>query len=354
MGVLEATVNCGFVLITAKWYRKREHSSRVGVWAASNGFSTMVGAVVAYGCSRGSAEAHLSFHGWRILALVCGGLTVVFGGCMYAFMAESPIEAKFFSEDDKTLAVERLRDNHGGVGSKVFKWEQFREAFTDVRTWIYVLFILAAQIPAGGTTLFASLLYKSLGFDSNTSLLMSMPTGFIQICSNLGFGYLADRTGQRSLVAAGSQIINIFFASLLVGLSHVGPLHLRFGQLIAYFFIIGNGSTPYFIVISMISSNTLGYTKKTTVNGIVFTALAVAFLAGPQIFRDGPYYFKAKSAVIGLWVLALVLLFVLYLLNTRENAKRDKEEAEGRVPRPRGVEFLDLTDKENHNFRYVV
>jgi ACS family allantoate permease-like MFS transporter len=82
---------------------------------------------------------------------------------------------------------------------------------------------------------------------------MSIPTGFIQICSNLGFGYLADRTKQRSLVAAGCHIINIFFVSLLVGLSHVAPLHLRFGQLIAYFFIIGNGSTPYFIVISMIS-----------------------------------------------------------------------------------------------------
>jgi len=183
---------------------------------------------------------------------------------------------------------------------------------------------------------------------------MSIPTGFIQICSNLGFGYLADKTRQRSLVAAGCQVINIFFIGLLVGLSAVAPLHVRFGQLISYFFIIGNGSTPYFIVISMISSNTLGYTKKTTVNGIVFTALAVAFLVGPQIFRDSPYYPKAKDAVIGLWVLALLLLLALYALNTWENKKRDKEAAEGRIPHPKGVEFLDLTDKENHNFRYVV
>jgi MFS transporter, ACS family, allantoate permease len=80
----------------------------------------------------------------------------------------------------------------------------------------------------------------------------------------------------------------------------------------------------------------------------------VAFLVGPQIFRDGPYYPKAKDAVIGLWILTLLLLLALYFLNTRENMKRDREEAEGRVPHPRGVEFLDLTDKENHNFRYVV
>jgi ACS family allantoate permease-like MFS transporter len=98
----------------------------------------------------------------------------------------------------------------------------------------------------------------------------------------------------------------------------------------------------------------LGYTKKTTVNGIVFTSLAVAFLVGPQIFRDKPYYPKAKDAVIGLWVLALLLLFILYFLNTWENKKRDSEEAEGRILHPNGVEFMDLTDKENHIFRYVV
>lgn len=133
MGVLEATVNCGFVLITAKWYKKYEHSTRVGIWAASNGFSTMVGGVVAYGCSRGSQEAGLTFHGWRILALVTGGITILFAVCMYFFMAESPIRAHFFSEEDKMLAVERLRENHQGVGSHQFKWYQFREAFVDIR-----------------------------------------------------------------------------------------------------------------------------------------------------------------------------------------------------------------------------
>lgn len=146
MGVLEATVNCGFVLITAKWYKKYEHSSRVGVWAASNGLSTMIGAVVAYGCSRGSTEAHLSFHGWRILALVAGALTIIFSFCMYFFMAQSPIDAIFFSGKDKTLAVERLRDNHGGVGSRQFKWYQLREAFTDTRVGTYCMPIFYSAV----------------------------------------------------------------------------------------------------------------------------------------------------------------------------------------------------------------
>lgn len=86
----------------------------------------------------------------------------------------------------------------------------------------------------------------------------------------------------------------------------------------------------------------------------MFTSLAVAFLVGPQIFRDGPYYPRAKDAVIGLWVLSFVLLLVLHFLNKWENKKRDREAADGRISHPTGVEFFDLTDKENHNFRYVV
>jgi ACS family allantoate permease-like MFS transporter len=52
---------------------------------------------------------------------------------MYYFLAEDITKAKFFSEEDRTLAVERLRDNHQGVGNHQFKWYQFREAFTDIR-----------------------------------------------------------------------------------------------------------------------------------------------------------------------------------------------------------------------------
>jgi ACS family allantoate permease-like MFS transporter len=154
MGMLQSTVNCGFVLITAKWCKyksilsdfvkpqltqlhsidtKYEHAGRVGIWAASAGFSSMVGGVVAYGCSRGSAAAGLTFHGWRILSLVTGGITIFFALAMYYFLAEDITKAKFFSEEDRTLAVERLRDNHQGVGNHQFKWYQFREAFTDVR-----------------------------------------------------------------------------------------------------------------------------------------------------------------------------------------------------------------------------
>ena len=59
---------------------------------------------------------------WKIMALYLGLFSIVYGACMWYFMAGSIVTAKFFSGEEKTLAVERLRGNHQGIGSHKFDW----------------------------------------------------------------------------------------------------------------------------------------------------------------------------------------------------------------------------------------
>jgi len=354
MGYFEGVVSPAFLLITAKWYKKYEHGSRVGWWAGCNGLASGLGGLIAYGCYKGTQHGEVSLPGWKVLALVAGLLTVIYGIGLFFIMADTPLKAGFLNEDEKHIAIERLRDNHQGVGSRQFKWYQFREAFTDYRTWLYVFFILVTQIPLAGTTLFSSLLIKSLEFPSGATLLLAMPGGAIQIISNPGWGYLADRFKNRSLAAAGAQLLSLFAISLQVGLASHSLLYHRYGQLVAYFIINGNGATSFFLCLSMVSSNTLGTTKKTTVNAIVFVTLAVSYLVGPQIFINPPYYTEAKIATLTLWAIGFLTMIVIWYVNRRENAKRDEAEAAGLIPTVDNVAFLDLTDKENKKFRYVL
>jgi MFS transporter, ACS family, allantoate permease len=202
-------------------------------------------------------------------------------------------------------------------------------------------------------TLLSSILIKSLGFNSKTTLLFAMPSGGLQIIFQLTVGFIADKTRQRCLSGIGIHTVSLFAASLLVGLGNVGPLYLRNGQLAAYFIMIGSCAIGYYILLSMVSSNVLGTTKKTTTNVILFISMAAAYLVGPQIFRDPPHYYKAKYATIGLWVASILTLVIMYFLNTWENKKRDRDAESSGPPIP-GVEFMDLTDKENKAFRYVV
>jgi ACS family allantoate permease-like MFS transporter len=214
--------------------------------------------------------------------------------------------------------------------------------------------VLTSQIPAGGLSLLSSLLIKSLDYSSKQTLLLGMPGGAIQVVLQFAAGFVADKTRQRSMTALAMQLLCLFAAALLIGLANVGPLYERSGQLAAYFLMIGACAIGYYLVLAMVASNVLGTTKKMTTNVILFLSMAAAYLIGPQIFVDSPYYLRAKYATVGLWVASVVILLVMYGLNRWDNAKRDREEAEGRGMAPPDIAFMDLTDRENKQFRYVL
>lgn len=184
-----------------------------------------------------------------------------------------------------------------------------------------------------------------------------MPGGALQVIFQLSAGFIADRTQQRSLTALAFQLLCLFAAALLIGLGNVGPLYNRAGQLAAYFLTGGACAIGYYLLLATVASNVLGTTKKMTTNVILFLAMAIAYLAGPQMFRDAPYYYHAKYATVGLWTASIVILAALHYLNRRENARRDKIQSqllEQGIGEANHVEFLDLTDRENISFRYVL
>jgi fucose 4-O-acetylase-like acetyltransferase len=52
------------------------------------------------------------------------------------------MEAKFLSEREKVIAVERLRANQMGVVSRDWRWDHVWEAAFDVKTYLWFLLIL--------------------------------------------------------------------------------------------------------------------------------------------------------------------------------------------------------------------
>ncbi|KAH8892122.1 MFS transporter [Thozetella sp. PMI_491] len=355
LGAGEGAITAGFVLITSQWYTASEQVFRSGIWFSFNGTAQIVGGAIAYGVSRGLKTHPIAIASWKFLFIIIGAVTALYGIIMWLFLADSPIKAKWLSEEEKRMAIERIRHNQQGIGSRVFKWYQVREVLTDVRTWLNAFCIITINIPNGGLTVFFTLMITSYGFDSETSFLLSMPAGFTEIITMLLIPYLAMRYGNRTLWAALSMIIGLLGIALMAGLGRENPTGGRIGQLVGYYLQIAAPSTALLIALSTVGTNTAGYTKKTTANAVQLIAYCVGFLIGPQTFRDGPYYYNAKYVIIVMWFLSLCCFIVMYFLNRYENRRRDKlwEEA-GCPPQPVGQEFMDLTDKENPYFRYAL
>lgn len=71
---------------------------------------------------------------------------------MFFRLPDSPTTASFLTEEEKLIAIERLKANQTGFKNSTIDKSQIIEAFTDVKTWLLAILILSGNIPNGGFT----------------------------------------------------------------------------------------------------------------------------------------------------------------------------------------------------------
>ncbi|RSL80347.1 hypothetical protein CEP52_017403 [Fusarium oligoseptatum] len=134
LGLFESVCQPAFVVLSAMWYKREEQNARVTYWYMMNAVQQIVGGLLAYCFSLISSGP---FKSWQWLFLIYGIISVFFGLFVIWYMPDSPMRAKCFSEADKTLMVERVRENQTGLQNRTFKKEQVWDAFRDPQTWCY-------------------------------------------------------------------------------------------------------------------------------------------------------------------------------------------------------------------------
>lgn len=87
---------------------------------------------------------------WKYIFIALGSFTVLYGTIMFFVLPDSPADARWLSDREKVVAVERLRDEKLGMENKHWKWDQAREAVLDKKNWILWFFFIAVNIPNGG------------------------------------------------------------------------------------------------------------------------------------------------------------------------------------------------------------
>ena len=342
LGIFESAVTPGFALFTSQWYTKKEQGTRIGIWFSFNGFAQIFGGLVAYGIAVGTARHGSSIAPWKIIFLVTGLLTVAIGCLFLFFVPDNQLNARWLSKEDRRLAIERVRINQQGIGNKHFKLYQLKEALLDPLTWAFAFYACTADIPNGGISNFFSQLIVSFGYTAEQSLLYGTPGGVIEIVSLITSGYLGDRFGNRILISTSGLIISIIGMILIVAL----PLSNDGGRLAGYY-LTQSSPTAFVALLSLVSSNVAGYTKKTTVAAIYLMSYCAGNIIGPQTFRpkDAPRYVPAEITIICCWAACLVDLVFIWWYCKRQNNKKAVFRAQLHYRKLENQEWLDLTDR---------
>jgi len=171
--------------------------------------------------------------------------------------------ARFWADDyERDQAIERLRANQTGAGSREFKWAHVREMFMDPKSWLFAALICIPNIGAHVANTFGPTLIKGFGFNKYDSTLLNIPFGALQAVAILMGSYAAYRWKVKSVMLiilalfglAGS--IMLYMANRMEVLSR--PLALFGYYVLACMF----GTSP--VVNSWAIANVSGQTKKST------------------------------------------------------------------------------------------
>ncbi|KAK8014293.1 transporter [Apiospora arundinis] len=350
LGALEAPIVPGNFLVLGMWYTRAEQPLHTGLMYT--GLSVCFTGPICWGIGFIQDD-----YQWRAMFWITGAMTVLWAFIIGIFLPDSPVKAKFVEPREKAIAIERLRADQTGIENKRFSRSQMIESFTDPKTWLMCLFHLTISIPNGGLTNFAPLVIKGLGYTSQRSTLLMMPTGVIQtvasyLCNGgvfLCLKYFPNHHTRVAWVLLGILVglVSTVFLYILALDDYSG----RLAALYMSYFYLG----PYIVSLGLNTANTAGHTKKVTTNALIFISYCISNIVAPQFFLSGqaPVYALGITAILGSYVLSAISIVLYAAYCICENRRRERVDtvAEGRVHVD--TDFKDLTDKENVHFRYV-
>ncbi|KAF9058550.1 MFS general substrate transporter [Rhodocollybia butyracea] len=363
LGMCEGSITAGFMIVSSMFYTRNEQTLRVGYWFLMNGAAQIISGFISFG----TLHIHtLGFEPWQWLMIITGTITFILAICFFLFFPDSPTNAWFLTPEERVLAVMRIKENQTGVENKHFKKEQMIEALVDPKTWMFALFSAIDNVPNSLTNQ-QTLIIASFGFTDLQTTLLSCVNGIVEILTIWSGVKLAARyPNSRAYVAI------IYFIPNIVGVIVVNvlPWSDSVGLLIGVY-MTGVGTTGFVLSLSWVSSVTAGHTKRITTNAIMLSAYCIGNAAGPFMWQEK---YKPRNhipwAVIGIcYACCMLLLWLIRLHLNRQNKLRDTQphddqydnayiehiNNDGTVDEVKvQKEFLDLTDLQNLDFRYVL
>ncbi|KAI1342746.1 dipeptide transmembrane transporter [Xylariaceae sp. FL0016] len=350
MGLFEASIAPCWVSLMAMYYRKEEQGLRVTTWYGFVGVAAIIGGLLAYGIGHAKSGVKV----WQLIFLVCGGTTVVWSFIVWYFLPADPTSARFFNERERLVAVERLRTNRTGVKSSRFKINHALEALTDPQCIIIALWSGISNITNIAGT-FLPLIIQDMGFSEFQTTLLTLPVGGVEIVAMIIAGFTS------SYIKNGRTII-MFVVALptLVGIALLDQLSLehRWARVASVWMVLCIPAS-YAIMLSLISSNVAGTSKRLITTCASLVVFCVGNIVSPQLFRaeEAPHYRTATRVMLVAVSACQILTIMLGAYYIWQNQRRDRllEELPANMSAEtvENEEFMDRTDREDWvKFRY--
>ncbi|KAJ5974349.1 MFS general substrate transporter [Penicillium waksmanii] len=353
LGALESCSTPAYLLITATWYTVEEQPIRIGWWSTFLGVANSFGGLLAFGVGHinGALEP------WQYQFIVIGALSSIWAIFMFFTLAERPETAPWLNEEEKVVATRRLGPRHHGANHHEIKKYQLIEAATDPKTWLFFLCGVATQVVNGAASNFGSLIISGFGYSNLVTTLFQIPYGMVILISNVSAMYIQRwLPGQMRCLVAVAYVCPALAGA--VGIHAISRDH-KVALLVCYW-LTSTYTASFAMIMSLITANTGGSTKRSAVNGVFFISYCVGNIIGPFSFKESeaPKYTSGIIAMLVAYCVEIFLLltFAFYaaMLNKKKEIalERDGISLQDASFQSMDANSADQTDQEDPFFQY--
>ncbi|KAF4448501.1 hypothetical protein F53441_8087 [Fusarium austroafricanum] len=342
LGVFEAVITPAFMLIVSQWFRRETQPARAGLFYCFNGFGAMIGGILFYAV--GQAKG---WDVWRIIYILCGGMTICWGIILFFYLPNNILTAKRFTVEERAMLIAQSAKNRTGVFNRKIKYDQIREVFCDSQIWLLFFYVLLNEIINGGIANFSKLIVKGFTHDPLLTTAYGIPYGACNAIFMFTGPFVASKfKNVRTYVMMFWLLPTLCAANLFWQLPRTNH-----GGLLAGYYMCASFVGALIVALQMPASNVGGYTKRTTATAFVFLAYCIGNIIGPQGFigSEAPVYQTGCKLIIGCVAGQVIIAIILRFVLIRRNRLRDEK---GPVVEDENAVLQDLTDFENPNFRY--
>jgi len=151
-----------------------------------------------------------------------GAPSILFALVVFFFLADSPGKAKFLSEADQTMAVERFQTVDRTAKSKI-AWKQFFAGLTDYQNYVHTAIHFSCNYSFAGLSNFLPTIVKDMGYSSINAQGLTAPVYFAAFLCCVFAAWLSDKYGKRGYIIAGFASMSTVGYILLATTTADGP-----------------------------------------------------------------------------------------------------------------------------------
>ncbi|PCH04410.1 hypothetical protein PENOC_033990 [Penicillium occitanis (nom. inval.)] len=179
LGLVESIIGPVFVIVTSNWWTRQEQTFRTAFWLGGTPIGNFLGGLISYAIG----SVHSSVSTWKLFFVFFGALSFGFAIILVVFMPDNQSNARWLTEKEKKIALERVRENQTVSSDNHWKWNQFWEALRDPQTAFFFVTAVGNTMPstfasqAGRLAGYYLTYTHTMSFTLNTGLMASNYAG---------------------------------------------------------------------------------------------------------------------------------------------------------------------------------